>query len=282
MTRVSAGVDRRPLLVDRAADDEFRELGFTIVQMVDPDRVAKLRERMLPLIPPESGPFFSLYRNDDPSIRRRLDEAVRGEIESAAANVLRGHRIFLGSLLVKFPGDKSYLAPHQDWSFVDEERYVSGILWFPLQPTDADNGGMCVVPGTHRMDLPHRGAPLDYPIEEYLDGLIQCRTEPGQALVSHNALIHGSRENRSDELRIVMVLGFMSEDASLLHYYTDDDGQKWRYSVTQEFFFDHEPPGRPSGPGVLSVEPWESIGVETMTRTEIRLTPTQRWRRRAG
>lgn len=282
MTRVSAGVDRRPLLVDPVADDEFRDLGFTIVDLMDADRVSSLRERVLPLIPSDSGPFFSLYRNDSPGIRRRLDAAVRDELEPWAAGVLHGHRIFLGSLLVKFPGDDSYLAPHQDWSFVDEERYVSGILWFPLQATDAQNGGMCVVPGTHRMDLPHRGAPLDYPIEHLLDGLVQCRTEPGQALVSHNALIHGSRENKSDDLRVVMVLGFMSEGAELLHYYTDDSGQKWRYTVTDEFFFDHVPPGRPTGPGVLSVEPWESIGIETRNRTEVHLAPTERWRRGTG
>lgn len=282
MTRVSAGVDRRPVLVDEKAGDEFREGGFTIVPMMEADQIHALRERMMSLIPQDSGPFFSLYRNDSPVIRRQLNQAVRGEIESAAGGVLRDHRIFLGSLLVKFPGDASYLAPHQDWSFVDEERHVSGILWFPLQATDADNGGMCVVPGTHRMDLPHRGAPLDYPIEQHLDGLVQCRTEPGQALVLHNALIHGSRENRSEELRIVMVLGFMSADATLVHFYTDEHGQKWRYEVTQEFFFDHEPPGRPDGPGVLSVEPWDQIGVETVSRTEIRLTPSECWRPGAG
>jgi hypothetical protein len=279
MTRVSAGVDRRPLLVDDSADEEFRELGFTVVRLMDADRIGALRERMIPLIPSDSGPFFSLYRNDSPEIRRSLNTAVHEELQPAADLVLRGHRIFLGSLLVKFPGDDSYLAPHQDWSFVDEERHVSGILWFPLQATDDTNGGMCVVPRSHRQDLPHRGAPLDYPIEGYLDGLVQCTTAPGEALVSHNALIHGSRENRSDDLRIVMVLGFMSADADLVHYFTDDQGQKWRYRVTEEFFFDHEPPGRPEGPGVLSVEPWESTDMETASRTEVKLTPSERWTR---
>ncbi len=270
-------MDRLPLLVDDAADAEFRDLGFTVVPVMEPDLIGGLRERMLPLIPPDSGPFFSLYRNDSPGIRRALNSVVREELDPFAARVMRGYRIFLGSLLVKFPGDDSYLAPHQDWSFVDEERHVSGIFWFPLQPTDDSNGGMCVVPGSHRMDLPHRGAPLDYPIEDYLDGLVQCTTRPGEALISHNALIHGSRENRSEELRIVMVLGFMSADAELVHYFTDEDGQKWRYRVTEEFFFDHRPPGRPEGSGILSVEPWETTGLETASRTEVRLTPTEKW-----
>jgi hypothetical protein len=275
VTRVSSGVDRTSLLVDESAAAAFRADGFTVVPFLEPDRLASLRERILPLVPEDSGPFFSLYRNDDPEIRRRLDVAVRAELTDAAAGVLRDHRIFLGSLLVKFPGDASYLAPHQDWSFVDEERYASGILWFPLQATDDTNGGMCVVPGSHRMDLPDRGAPLDYPIEEYLDGLVQVTTQPGEALVMHNALIHGSRENRSSEPRVVMVLGFASVDADLLHYFTDEDGQKWRYRVRPEFFFDHRPPGRPSGSGVVSVEPWESIGVETVSRTEVHLAPTE-------
>ena len=269
MSRVSRGVDRAPLIVDPVADQQFRDEGYAVVPLVEPDRIAGLRERMAPLIPHDSGPFFSLYRNDSPTIRRSLDTAVRAELAPAADAVLHDHQFFLGSLLVKFPGDDSYLEPHQDWSFVDEEHHVSGILWLPLQPTDATNGGMFVVPRSHRLDLPHRGAPLDYPIEQYLDGAVQCTTSPGEALICHNALIHGSGENRSDQLRIVMVLGFCSRDADLYHFFTDEDGRKWRYRVTQEFFFDHRPPGKPSGTGILDVEPWGVDDVVTAPRTTV-------------
>ena len=77
MTRVSDGVDRVPLLLSESADQEFREQGFAVVDLVDPARLEALRQRMTELVPPESGPFFTLYRNDTPEIRRVLDAVVR-------------------------------------------------------------------------------------------------------------------------------------------------------------------------------------------------------------
>src|SRR5690606_26746745 len=125
----------------------FRDDGFAVVPFIDPGRLSELRESVVPLVPEDSGPFFSLYRNDGPELRRRLDAVVREAIQPIADQLMCNHRFYLGSLLVKFPGEGSYLAPHQDWSFVDETRHVSGIVWLPLQPTDDTNGGLVVVPG---------------------------------------------------------------------------------------------------------------------------------------
>jgi len=255
MTRVSAGVDRRPILVDPEADRSFREQGFAVVPFVEPEALGELRRRVKPLIPADSGPFFSLYRNDWPELRRQLDAEVRAAMQPTADRLMCNHRFYIGSLLVKFPGEGSYLAPHQDWSFVDETQHVSGIVWLPLQPTDEHNGGLCVVPGSHRHDLPHRGTPPD-PIDAYLEGLVSCVMRPGEAVVYHNALIHGSSENRSDEPRIAMVLGFVSAEAELYHFHTDDRGRKWRYRVREDFSFTYQPPAVPAGPAVLAAEPW--------------------------
>ena len=257
MTRVSDGVDRVPLLLSESADQEFREQGFAVVPFVDPERLEALRQRMTELVPPESGPFFTLYRNDTPEIRRVLDAVVREELQSLADEIMCNHRFYVGSILVKFPGEGSFLDPHQDWSFVDESRHVSGIVWFPLEATDETNGGLSVVPGSHRFDLPNRGTPPE-PIDQYLDGLVNLSTRPGEAVIYHNALIHGSSENRSDHLRIVMALGFVSEQADLLHFFTDKEGQKWRYRLAADYPFRYQPPNPPEGSAVLHVEPWPS------------------------
>jgi hypothetical protein len=259
MTRVSVGVDRAPILVDADSDRSFRELGFAAVPFAEPEEVERLRTSVLDLIPDDSGPFFGLYRNDWPELRREIDRRVRAHMQPTADRLMCNHRFYVGSLLVKFPGEGSYLAPHQDWTFVDESRFVSGIVWFPLQATDDTNGCLTVVPGSHRFDLPFRGTPPD-PIDDRLEGLVSYPMESGQAVVYHNALIHGSTENRSDELRIAMVLGFVSADADLVHFFTDERGRKWRFRLSDEFPFHYQPPARPDGLGVVGVEPWRGRG----------------------
>jgi ectoine hydroxylase-related dioxygenase (phytanoyl-CoA dioxygenase family) len=257
MTRVSDGIDRVPLLLSESADQEFRDQGFAVVPFVAPERLDALRQRMTELIPPDSGPFFTLYRNDTPEIRRVLDAAVREELQPQADAMMCNHRFYVGSILVKFPGEGSFLDPHQDWSFVDETQHVSGIVWLPLEATNEGNGGLSVVPGSHRFDLPYRGTPPE-PIDQYLDGLVNVTTRPGEAVIYHNALIHGSSENQSDHPRIVMALGFVSKQADLVHFFTDNAGQKWRYRVADDLPFTYQPPSPPKGAAVLQVEPWPS------------------------
>jgi hypothetical protein len=264
VSRVSTGLDAGPCLADPVLDERFRRDGYAVVPFVDDDTLAHLRERVEPLVPADGGPFFSLYRNDGPDLRRRLDEVIRAELAPLAEPHLQGQRFFMGSALVKFPGAGSYLALHQDWTFVDESRYVNGLVWLALEPTAEDNGGLHAVPGSHRLDLPWRGTPPGMQASEPVDELLKQRylrridTRAGDAVLYHDALIHGSTMNLSDRPRIAIVVGFVSEDAPLVHFWVDGDGTKWRYTVADDFFFDYSPPGRPEGPAVLDVERWDS------------------------
>jgi hypothetical protein len=235
-------------LRDAQWDAEYRERGFVVVPFVEPAELVELRGLVEDLIPSDAGPFFSLYRNDR-TVRRRLDEVVRGALAARAEALFCDHRVFLGSVLVKFPGEGSDLALHQDWSFVDESRYMNGLVWLALEPTGEHNGGLHAVPGSHRLDLPFRGTPPGAQASEPVD------TSAGEAVIYHDAVIHGSGRNASDHPRIALVLGFVSREAELLHYFVDGQSQKWRYRVRDEFFLGYDPPERPGGPHVIDVEP---------------------------
>jgi len=62
---------------------------------------------------------------------------------------------FLLMFIYKPPGVASSLHPfHQDaayFSFGPQDRCVG--VWIPLDPTNEDNGSLCVVPGSHRLGL---------------------------------------------------------------------------------------------------------------------------------
>ena len=260
MDRVSAGVDRSPVLRDPAAQEAFRRDGYVVVPLLPPEVVARARAEVEALVPPDPGPFFSLYRNDTPELRRRLDASVRHLAEPHVDAVLRDHRTYIGSALVKAPGPDTLLDAHQDWSFVDEQRHVSGAVWIPLQDVDQTNGGLTVVPGSHRLDVPYRGTPAMPSVDPDLAAelAVPLDVPAGHAVVYHSALVHGSAANTSDRPRLVLVVGFVSREAEMVHFHSDDAGRRWRYRLTDAHSFTYQPPVAPSGPGVRACEPWDT------------------------
>jgi hypothetical protein len=201
-----------------------------------------------------------LYHHDSPELRYGIDRVVRPLLAEEISATMPGCRVFIASLLVKYPGADGYLQLHQDWSFVDEERFVSGVIWLPLEPTTAANGGLGIVPGSHRLDTPDRGihpwAPQLEVVEDLLrDHLVQLDTQPGQAVVFQKRVVHASSANGSDHPRVVVGIGIVSNDADLYHYLVDDDEQMWRFTVSDQFFFEYMP-GDPPGAGVVDSQPW--------------------------
>lgn len=117
----------------------------------------------------------------------------------------------------KLPGDGVGFGWHQDAS---NRRYGTD-LWTDLDgrgsfiqialavdPQGADNGGLQVLPGTHRLGFvadPQTGAlPPDLDLRSPVDVVLA----PGDAVVFGPFLVHGSAPNRSDGPRRLLIQGF--------------------------------------------------------------------------
>ena len=67
------------------------------------------------------------------------------------ADLLDDHRLFNTSILVKWPGQDGAMGTHQDWTFVDEDRFRSVTVWCPLVDVEQRNGALELLPGSHRI-----------------------------------------------------------------------------------------------------------------------------------
>jgi hypothetical protein len=113
---------------------------------------------------------------------------------------------------VKPPGDRGYVAWHQDvayWDLSSADRVVSA--WIAVTDSTADNGCVRVVPGSHRAPLlEHRlahdghnrlvhgqAAAVDVPPER-----VAClELRAGQMSLHDGRILHGSLGNPSNQLR---------------------------------------------------------------------------------
>jgi hypothetical protein len=256
------GPDARPATFsDARLEDQYATEGYLRMPLLDPDRVARLRCDLERLLGNSDTPFMGALDGDTVAFRQASGALVREHVEEAAAEVLPGQSFFMTAFFSKAPRESSQKTVHQDWTVVDEHRFVSGLVWVPLQDTDEHNGGLQVAPGSHRLETGVRGTPdLHVPVVgthlgERLerDLLVAVDLQAGEAAITNHRIFHGSPPNRSTAHRLAVGLAFHPTGSPLYHWFDDGGEGLLRFEVEPGFFLTHVPPARPDGRFVIDV-----------------------------
>jgi ectoine hydroxylase-related dioxygenase (phytanoyl-CoA dioxygenase family) len=142
------------------------------------------------------------HRIDDLSLRVLLDARLRKILEK-----LLGEEVLAAQSMFYFkpPGARGQ-ALHQDNFYLRVEPGTCVAAWIACDVIDRDNGGLEVVPGTHRMDLfcPEEADEQLSFVREYVPpppGLtaVPVDMRPGDVLFFNGSLVHGSQPNRTAE-----------------------------------------------------------------------------------
>lgn len=202
----------------------FEEDGYLVIRgLFSPAEVRELIDTFMTMHAGGSIPgCFELKRdaetNGDPLKRyprmmhphRVNDVARRYLLDPRLADILAelfGEEPLAAQSMLYFkPAGARGQALHQDNFYLKVEPGTCIAAWVALDPADRENGGLEVVPGTHRMDLfcPEE-ADLDTSFtREYVPpppGLAAVGVDmaPGDVLFFNGSLVHGSGPNRSDD-----------------------------------------------------------------------------------
>jgi ectoine hydroxylase-related dioxygenase (phytanoyl-CoA dioxygenase family) len=108
------------------------------------------------------------------------------------------------SLVFKLPGRGSSVPWHRDGNARTGDERIFNIDVYPDRSTVA-NSCVWVVPGSHRWETERAMAMVARGREEFdLPGAVPAEMEPGDVLLHHVKVLHGSTVNSSDELRRVV------------------------------------------------------------------------------
>lgn len=172
----------------------------------------------------------------------KITTTVKPSLEGLFADV----KLFTASYVIKEPGLKNIVPPHQDWTFVDEEKYVSLTVWIPLVDVNEENGALAVIPGSHRLFKHFRSSPSPQsksPLADHIFTLFPyvevIEMKAGECLIFDNRLLHASPPNLSEEARIAVGVGLTQQEAQLKHYYQvpgSDPVLLNEYAVEEDFF----------------------------------------------
>ncbi len=123
-------------------------------------------------------------------------------------------KLYRNAVLMKPPSVGSAKGVHQDSPYWPIEPMNLASCWIAFDPATKANGCMTVMAGSHKFGaLPHVDVQDDFVIPEthYDAGrMAPVEMEPGDGLVFHSLLIHGSAPNRSEQPRRAITLSYMS------------------------------------------------------------------------
>lgn len=251
----------RRTFLDPDSEAEMRDAGFVVADLLDSSQLAELRAVTDRLFTGERRGFQASNMTTDHPHRRQVYRELRPIMEEAAASLLDDYVACTATLLLKFPGDDSAFLSHQDWSLVDESRHRAVNFWCPLVDTDESNGGLRVLPGSHRHLHAIRCGPA-YP--DYYDApgwqvthddMDVVDVAAGQALIFDLALLHSSAPNRSLDGRPAVMLVMKPRRAKLLHFHLPraDATTLEVFEIDDDFMTDFKVGQRPDYPMICEL-----------------------------
>ena len=164
------------------------------------------------------------HKWDELSLRYMLDERFH-----AILKALNHDEVLAAQSMHYFkpPGARGQ-ALHQDNFYLKVAPGSCMAAWLSLDDADQENGGMFVVPGSHKIEVlcPHQADPaLSFTVEE-VDvpaGLapIPCDLKAGDVLFFNGSVIHGSHPNTSqDRFRRAFICHYMPASSNeISHWY---------------------------------------------------------------
>lgn len=178
----------------------------------------------------ESG-FFSGSYSSDFEYKKKVSDKIVAVFSGAYQKYFQNYQPFGGAFLYKVPGENSELAAHQDWTIVDEKKYVALNCWVPLCDVQRENGALMVLPGSHYDAKPSLRAPtlpffFDSNDKVLLQELIPMEVCAGTAVVLNQSLIHYSPPNKSAAIRKAITAGVKSKNAQMYFHYKIPDEPK--------------------------------------------------------
>ena len=239
-------------MLSPAAIESFHENGFYFpVQMLSAAEVREVRAQI------------EAFERDHPDAIGKLDfksnllfpwidRLIRKPSVTGAFGSVLGPNILCHGVVFrnKAADGKIFVSWHQDTTYIHiTPLFVT--CYIAITPASVESGCLRIVPGSHKWgQLPHKERydpnsmlPRAHYIATEFDNTaaVDIELQPGEAVLSHYGVVHGSAPNTSLERRMAMLVDCIAttavkdgvrESAMLIH------------GVDEVGHFDHEPPPR--------------------------------------
>jgi non-heme Fe2+,alpha-ketoglutarate-dependent halogenase len=216
-----------PKLLHSNQIDQFRELGFfSGLQMFEPDECLEITDRIEAFEterPDDARWVFDIKANllFDWVYELSADESILDAVEDLiGGDIFNTNTVFR----IKEPGSGTSYGWHQDAARIEVNPCFL-IAYVAITASTPENGGLRVIPGSHKLVLPfevviNRDGQAERKVARTLQvdegQAVDLTLEPGQVTFFSGLLVHGSRPNCSDQRRIAILTDYTAAESKQL------------------------------------------------------------------
>ncbi len=208
------------LLSPEAVEQYRREGWYAPVSVLSPAEAKALRGK-LEAFEAGAGGLKGPLRHKTHLLFTWLDELIRHpRILDAVEDVIGPNILCWGSsFFIKEPRNPGFVSWHQDSTYWGLDPADVITAWIAFSDSNAANGAMRVIPGTHALDqvahrdtfnadnLLSRGQEIEVAVDERQAQMLELKA--GEMSLHHVRLIHGSDPNPSDTRRIGFAIRYI-------------------------------------------------------------------------
>lgn len=218
--------------------------GFIKGPVISADLVEKLWEKynLLKNLNPESG-FFTSTFSTNTDYRRKANDYILELLQPVLDSAFDNYQILYANFMVKPPGAGSVCDLHQDWTYVDEEKYYTLNIWIPLLDIDVNNGTIHFIKASHSFDKRVRGRDIWWPYFDRRQHMVDTMVtavplKAGEAAIFNSKTFHYSPPNNTSNTRVAVSVVVTFKEADLVHYFTSN-GNIFKSPVNPAYFVDY-------------------------------------------
>jgi hypothetical protein len=206
-------------------NEQFDRDGYVHLPFLRPDEVAELNDTFDKHFRKNIEGLYASINANTQELNNLISDTIKRVFSRACEELFVNYRIILGHYMVKSPVNTWDFHLHQDWTIVDESKDISANMWCPMEDTSSANGGMYLIPGSHKLFNSLRSGSLGLTWvrtkERIAEYVVPINVKAGEILIYRHSLFHGSYPNNSDRLRVTAMSTVLNEEADLLYYQKD-------------------------------------------------------------
>ncbi len=172
--------------------------------------------------------------------KKEIYDSIASIVTPKGQQYLKDYRMLLTSFMTKEKKADAFEI-HQNWTFVEEDKFTSLVIWIPLQDVDDSNGGMSFIPASDQWNKGIRGNNITWQYESQKDkllkDLIPLSMKAGDAVIFDDATIHYTSPNANKKPRIAIAQVMIPKAAQPIFYNLNPQTKQLeKYAISDNFY----------------------------------------------
>ena len=223
------------IIKDQNLREDYEAFGYAKVPGINNEMLKASADLFHDFFKDDLENMFISHFESSFEINLKISNSLFEIYEPWLRNIFYDYKFVLSHFIVKSNLNSKEFTLHQDWSVVNEKEFPFIHLWIPFQDTDDKNGGMYVLPHSHKILGNLRSESLGIPfipVGSDLEPFIKkLKINKGVALLYSPALFHGSLANISNSVRMTVLIAITHKNAPLHYYHKNNNGKLDVYSI---------------------------------------------------